>query len=502
MHDAKKSDPGIVPRGPCESTEPGKVANKGAQAPAEPLEGRAGIERNPGGRSTDHTQWWGPVSQGAERIRQFIEREPKEKLTALLHHITTDTLRKAYHGLKPGSAAGVDGMTWTEYGQGLEERLLDLHRRVQAGAYRATPSRRVNIPKPDGGTRPLGVAALEDKVVQKAVVDNILTPIYEAVFLGFSYGFRPGRGAHNALDAIAVGIERRKINWILDADVTKFFDRIDRAKLLELLGKRIGDKRLLRLIGKWLRAGVMEDGQWFDTGRGTPQGSVISPVLANVVLHYVLDEWVHRTWRPEEARGEMIIVRYADDFVLGFQHRSDAERFLREATARFAAYGLTMHPDKTRLIEFGRYAAANRRERGQGRPETFDFLGFTHYCRSTKKGRFGIGRKPIAKRMNRKLKAIQQALHRRQHEDIVRTAQWLGQVLNGWLNYYAVPTSGPHLSRFRHYLLGHWMRSLRRRSQRDRFPWERLRALSERYWPRNRLRHPWPDQRLVVMHSR
>ena len=502
MHDAKKSDPGIVPRAACVSTALGKVANKGAQALAESLEGRAGIERNPGGRSTGHTQWWGPVTQGAERIRQFVKREPKEKLTALLHHITPDTLRKAYHGLQPGSAPGVDGMSWAEYGQGLEERLLDLHGRVQAGTYRASPSRRVNIPKPDGGTRPLGVAALEDKIVQKAVVDTILTPIYEAEFLGFSYGFRPGRGAHNALDAIAVGIARRKINWILDADVTKFFDRIDRAKLVELLGKRIGDKRLLRLIGKWLRAGVLEDGQWFDTGRGTPQGSVISPVLANVVLHYVLDAWVHRTWRPREARGEMIIVRYADDFVLGFQYRSDAERFLREATARFAAYGLAMHPDKTRLIEFGRFAAANRRERGQGRPETFDFLGFTQYCRTTKQGKFGLGRKPIAKRMNRKLKAIKQALHRRQHEDIVRTAQWLGQVLDGWLNYYAVPTSGPHLSRFRYYLQRLWMRSLRRRSQRDRFPWERLRALSERHWPRTRVRHPWSDQRLAVMHSR
>ena len=498
----KKSDPGIVPRGAGASPRPGKAANKGAQAPAESLEGRAGIERNPGGRSTGHTQRWGTVSQGAERIRQRIERKPQEKLTALLHHITPEALREAYHGLKPKAAPGADGMSWEEYGQGLEERLLDLHGRVQTGAYRATPSRRVNIPKPDGGTRPLGVAAVEDKILQKAVVDNLLTPIYEAEFLGFSYGFRPGRGAHDALDALAVGMQRRKTNWILDADVTKFFDRIDRAKLMELLGERIGDKRLLHLIGKWLRAGVMEDGQWSDTGRGTPQGSVVSPVLANVVLHYVLDVWVHRTWRPHEARGKMIIVRYADDFVLGFQYRRDAERFLREATARFAAYGLSLHPDKTRLLEFGRYAAANRRKRGQGRPETFNFLGFTHYCRTTQAGEFGLGRKPIAKRMNRTLKAIRQALQRRQHEDIVRTAQWLGQVLDGWLNYYAVPTSGPHLSRFRYYLHRLWMRSLRRRSQRDRFPWERLRRLSLRYWPRIQIRHPWPDKRLAVKHSR
>ena len=275
MYDAKKSDPGIVA---------GKVANKGGISPAEPLERRAGIERNPGGPSTGRTQSRGTVSQGAERIGQFIARNPQEKLTALLHHITVDALRAAYYGLKPESAPGVDGVTWEEYGEGLEGRLPDLHRRVHTGAYRATPSRRVNIPKPDGGTRPLGVAALEDKIVQKAVVDTILTPIYEAEFLGFSYGFRPGRGAHDALDALAVGIERRKINWILDADVSKYFDRIERGCLMALLERRIGDRRLLRLIGKWLRAGVMEDGRWFDTGRGTPQGSVISPLLANLYL--------------------------------------------------------------------------------------------------------------------------------------------------------------------------------------------------------------------------
>ena len=493
MYDAKKSDPGIVPT---------KGANKGGISPAEPLEGRAGIERNPGGPSTGRTQSRGTVSQGAERIGQFIAREPQEKLTALLHHITVDALRAAYYGLKPDSAPGVDGVTWEEYGEGLEGRLPDLHRRVHTGAYRATPSRRVNIPKPDGGTRPLGVAALEDKIVQKAVVDNILTPIYEAEFLGFSYGFRPGRGAHDALDALAAGIERRKINWILDADVSKYFDRIERGCLLAFLERRIGDRRLLRLIGKWLRAGVMDDGRWSDTGRGTPQGSVISPILANVYLHYVLDEWVHREWRPHEARGEMIIVRYADDFVLGFQYRSDAERFRRDATARLARYGLDLHPDKTRLLEFGRFAAANRKRRGQGKPETFDFLGFTHYCRRTRGGRFGLGRKPIAKRMNRTLQAIQQALKRRMHADERDTALWLGQVLNGWLNYYAVPTSYPHLRRFRYYLQRLWLRILRKRSQQDSFAWERLEALCEQLWPRTRIIHPWPDQRFALRYSR
>ena len=319
------------------------------------------------------------MSQGAERIRQIIERKPQEKLTALLHHVTPESLADAYRGLQREAAPGMDGMTWEKYGEGLEERLLDLHRRVHTGAYRATPSRRVNIPKPDGGTRPLGVATLEDKIVQKAVVDTILTPIYEAVFLGCSYGFRPGRGAHDALDALAYAIDKRKVNWILDADVSKYFDRIDREQLLSFLAVRIGDRRLLRLLTKWLNAGVMEDCQWSDTGRGTPQGSVVSPLLANGYLHYVLDQWVVRTWRPTETRGEMIIVRYADDFVLGFQYRDDAERFLAALRARFAQFGLELHPDKTRLLEFGRYAAANRKKRGQGRPETFDFLGFTHY---------------------------------------------------------------------------------------------------------------------------
>ena len=259
---------------------------------------------------------------------------------------------------------------------------------------------------------------------------------------------------------------------------------------------------LLKLIGKWLSAGVMDEGHWFDTGRGTPQGSVISPTLANVYLHHVLDAWVHRTWRPQEARGEMIIVRYADDFVLGFQYRRDAERFQREATARFAEHGLDLHPEKTRLIEFGRFAEADRRKRGQGRPGTFDFLGFTHYCRRTQGGGFGLGRKPIAKRMNRKLQAIAQELRRRMHEDKLETGRWLGQVLNGWLNYYAVPTSYAHLRRFRHYLQEHWMRNLRRRSQKDKFERERLAALCDKLWPSTRILHPWPDQRFAVKHSR
>ena len=493
MHDPKESDSAIL------ATSPG---NKAAGAVADWEERRAGTNENPGGRSTVRTQGRAAVSQGAERIRQFIARKPKEKLTALLHHVTPGTLRAAYDALKREAAPGVDGMTWDRYGEGLDERLLDLHDRVHAGTYRATPSRRVNIPKPDGGTRPLGVAALEDKIVQKAIVDNILTPIYEAEFLGFSYGFRPGRGAHDALDALAYGIEKRKVNWILDADIAKFFDRIDRDWILRFLGERIGDQRLIRLIGKWLRMGAMEDGQLVDTGKGTPQGSVISPVLANIYLHYVLDLWVGRKWRPREARGVMIFVRYADDYVAGFQHRQDAERFLRDLKERLGQFGLELHPDKTRLIEFGRFAIADRKKRGQGRPETFDFLGMTHYCRQTRKGHFGLGRKPVAKRMSRTLKAIRAQLRRRMHADKVETGKWLGQVLRGWYNYFAVPTSYPYLARFEQRVKREWLTILRKRSQKDRYPRERLDRLCQALWPPVQVLHPWPDQRFAVNHRR
>ena len=301
MHGMKKSDEAIVAFW--------KPANKGERFPAESVERRASPEGKPESQSTRRTQRRGSVSQAADRIREFIEREPKSRLTALLHHITVDALRKAYGELKRWAAPGVDGMTWKEYAVGLEDRLVDLHDRVQRGAYRATPSRRVKIPKADGGTRPLGVAALEDKIVQKAVADNLLTPIYEAEFLGFSYGFRPGRGGHDALDALAVGIGRRKIRWIIDADIRGFFDNVSRDWMLRFLRQRIGDERVIRLIAKWLNAGVMEDGEWRDDLKGTPQGAVISPILANVYLHYGLDLWFQRQWRTREAEGETMMVR-------------------------------------------------------------------------------------------------------------------------------------------------------------------------------------------------
>ncbi len=377
-----------------------KPANKGAQATAETVERRPMTNGNSQGQSTGRTQSRATVTQAAERIRQFVKREPQEKLTALLHHVTPEALGGLLRAeARSGPGGGRDDVAGVRDGVG--SALHDLHRRVHTGAYRATPVRRVNIDKPDGGTRPLGVAALEDKIVQKAVVDVILTPIYEEEFLGISYGFRPGRGAHDALDALAYAIERRKVNWILDADIRGYFDSISRDWLIRFLEHRIGDRRVLRLIKKWLRAGVLEEGRQIDAGRGTAQGSVISPMLANIYLHYVLDLWVTKKWRPQEARGDMIIVRYADDYVAGFEHRDDAERFLRELKERFRGFELELNADKTRLLEFGRYAERNRLARGEGRPETFDFLGFTHYCRKDRKGRFGLGRKPIRKRMNR-----------------------------------------------------------------------------------------------------
>ena len=488
MNDMQTSDSGVVAM---------KSANKGERSPAESMERRTGPKGNLESQSTRRTQDRESVSQAADRIRQFVEREPRKRLTTLLHHVTVEALRWAFFELKKDAAAGVDGMTWGMYEEGLEGRLADLHDRVHSGAYRATPSRRVNIPKPDGGTRPLGVAA-EDKLVQKAVTKIILTPIYEAEFPGFSYGFRPGRGAHDALDALAVGLERRKINWIVDADIRGFFDNVSRDWLVRFLEHRIADKRVIRLIVKWLNAGVMEDGEWQDNMRGTPQGSVISPTLANIYLHYVLDLWFQKKWRVHEVKGDTIIVRYADDFVVGFQHEQDAERFLHDLKERLGRFGLELHPDKTRLIEFGRFAIKKRRQRGLGKPETFDFLGFTHYCVKDGKGRFQLGRKPVSKRMARTLKRIKEGLRRRMHNDVNQTARWLGQVLDGWLNYFAVPTSYRYLGRFVQRLKVLWLRTLRRRSQKDRYSGDRMERVTAKYWPKLRIRHPWPSQRFAV----
>ena len=502
----KKSDGVIIPKKVTNKGEsspaplPQKVANKGQ--PAELLEGRTPTKRNSVSQSTGRTQKRrGNVSQAADRIRKFVKRNPKERLTALLGHVNPETLREAFFSLKANAAVGVDRLTWKEYAKNLDENLIDLHHRVRRGAYRATPVRRVYIDKSDGGKRPLGIPALEDKIVQKVVVDAILTPIYEEEFLGCSYGFRPGRSAHNALDAVTYGISRRPISWVLDADVKSYFDTVSRDRLIKFLEFRIGDKKLLRLITKWLNAGVMEDGIRSDTGQGTPQGAICSPILANIFMHYVLDLWF-RDWRSKVPRGEAHIIRYADDFVLEFQYKQDAYRCLNDLRHRFQYFGLSLHPDKTRILNFGRFAAADRKKNGLGHPETFDFLGFTHFCTKTRQGKFRVGRKPIAKRMSQTLCRIGETLRKRMNWDIWEVGEWLGKVINGWLNYFAVPGSSVYLRRFVRRVQRRWMQVLRRRSQRGMFDWKQLERMTEVLWPRVSIRHPWPEQRIAVTYSR
>ena len=439
---------------------------------------------------------------GLDRIREAAERDRNLRFTNLMHHLTAELLRESYGALKRTAAAGVDDVTWQEYGEGLESRIMDLHDRVQSGRYQAKPSKRVWLPKPDGRHRPIGIAALEDKIVQQGVV-WVLNQIYEKDFHGFSYGFRPERSPHNALDAIWVGITQRKVNWVLEADIKSFYDTINHTWLMEFLERRIADPQMLRLIRKWLRAGVSEDGEWSRTEVGTPQGSVISPLLSNIYLHYVLDQWVAE-WRKNKAIGEVIIVRYADDFVMGFQYRREAERFLGEMKERFDQYGLEIHREKTRLIEFGRFAEANRAERGEGKPETFDFLGFTHICSRTQKGnRFTIRRKTIAKRLRIKLKEVREAIIRRRHEPVPVLGKWLRSVIQGHLNYFAVPGNRKAVDRFRTESNRAWLFALRRRSQKSRnLTWDRIKRLIKTWIPTAKTQHPYPNQRLCVNYPR
>jgi group II intron reverse transcriptase/maturase len=440
------------------------------------------------------------VSQALDRIRQAARQRKEERFTALHHHISADLLREAFYALEEKAAPGVDGLSWKTYDAGLERNLGDLHARVQRGAYRAQPSRRVYIPKPDGRQRPIAVAALEDKIVQRATA-TLLNAIYEEDFLGFSYGFRPGRGAHDALDALVVGIDSRKVSYILDADIRSFFDEVSQEWLIRFVEHRIGDKRIIRLIRKWLKAGVLEDGVVAVSDKGTGQGSVISPLLANIYLHYGLDLWADR-WRRREAAGDMIIVRYADDMIVGFEHEADARRFLEAMRERLAEFALSLHPDKTRLIEFGRFAAANRKQRGLGKPETFNFLGFTFICSKSRRGKFLIKRKTRRDRMRAKLEAIKQELRRRMHQPIPEQGKWLGQVMGGYFNYFAVPTNGQTLSAFRFHVLDLWRRSLRRRSQKDGSTWRRLGRWADDWLPKPRILHPWPSARFAVKHPR
>jgi RNA-directed DNA polymerase len=483
MNGHEKSDGCVVPTSPPNKT-------MAAATVAEVVEGRRPAEGNTDGTTRPGRSAGQGVSNGLDRVREVARRDKDAKFTALLHHVNLERLGAAYVAINPKAATGVDKVTWDSYGQDLRANLEELHRRVQSGAYRASPSRRVYIPKPDGRQRPLGIATLEDKVVQRAVVE-VLNAIYEEDFLGFSYGFRPGRSPHDALDALAAGITTKKVNYVLDADIADFFSTLDQAWLIKFLEHRIADRRVLRLIQRWLSAGVIEDGSWSETPEGAPQGASASPLLANVYLHYVFDRWA-RQWRRRHARGDMVVTRFADDFVAGFEHEGDAKQFLRDLRERFAKFNLELHPDKTRLIEFGRFAAQNRRERGLEKPEKFDFLGFTHLCGKTKDGRFWLRRVTITKRMQAKLKELKAELKRRRHLSIPEQGRWLASVVRGHLAYYAVPGNIDAVSAFRDQVRWYWREALRRRSQRQRMTWARFSRIAERWLPSARIVHPHP----------
>ena len=501
MHGPEKSDPAIVAVKPANKVaHPAAEQSAAEPATAEPAEPRVGTKGNADQQSTCRAQSRVSVSQALERIRKVARERKKERFTALFHHISIELLEQSFFELKEDAAPGVDRLTWQDYEADLERKLADLHDRVQRGAYRALPSRRVYIPKPDGRQRPLAVAALEDKIVQRAVV-TLLNAIYEEDFLGMSYGFRPGRSTHDALDALCVGIHSKKVSFILDADIRSFFDEIDQEWLIRFLEHRIGDRRIIRLIQRWLKAGVLEDGVVSVSDRGTGQGSVISPLLANIYLHYGLDLWAVR-WRQREATGDMIIVRYADDFIIGFEHERDARRFLDEMRERLQKFALTLHPEKTRLIEFGRFAAERRQRRGLGKPETFNFLGFTFICGKTRAGKFQIKRKTRRDRMRAKLKMIKAELWRRMHQPIPDQGKWLARVVRGYFNYHAVPTNGRALDAFRHHVTDLWQRTLRHRSQKDGFTWARMTQLADAWLPKPIILHPWPSERFAVTHPR
>jgi len=474
--------------------------NKEERSSAEAGEKRVRAKENIIQPNTSPTQSGERVSQGLNGVREAAQKRRQERFTALLHHVNVDQLRKSYYALKRQAAPGVDGVTWKEYETGLEDRLNDLHNRVHRGAYRAQPSRRVYIPKADGRQRPLGIAALEDKIVQQAVV-TILNQIYEVDFKGFSYGFRPGRNPHQALDALTVGIQRKRVNWVLDADIRGFFDNMSHEWTMKFVEHRVADHRILRLIQKWLKAGVSEDGQWSESKVGTPQGAVVSPLLANVYLHYVFDLWIE-AWRRKVAKGDVIVVRYADDLVVGFENRMEAERFLEAFRERLAKFGLELHPEKTRLIEFGRFAARDRERRGEGKPETFTFLGFTHFCGKRRShGSFTVWRKTAKKRMVAKLHAIKAELRLRMHEPVAEVGAWLRKVVTGYYQYHAVPGNIDRLSVFGQRLRRLWWLTLRRRSQQP-VQWDRVTRISARWVPAPRVLHPYPVERFLATHPR
>lgn len=492
-HASGKSDSFVVPEK--------QANNAGPPTAAEPVEERRLTKENATQSLLVRTQSRETKSRGLLGVREIARKDKNAKFNNLLNHVTAELLRVSYFDLKKSAAPGIDGETWAEYAENIEVRIIELHSRIHRGTYRAKPSKRSWIPKLDGKLRPLGIAALEDKIVQQAV-RVVLECIYEEDFLGFSYGFRPGRGCHRALDALSVGVAHQKVNWILDADIRGFFDNISHDWLMKFLEHRIADRRLLRLLKKWLRAGVSEDGKWSPSTVGTPQGAVISPLFSNVFLHYVLDLWVV-AWRKRYAVGEVIIVRYADDFVLGFREETDAKRCLGALKERFAKFGLELHPEKTRLIEFGRYASERRSKRGDDPPETFDFLGFTHLCGTTRKGDFTIKRISAMKKVRAKLQDVKDKLKRMMHCDLAAVGSWLSSVYRGWCHYHAVPGNSNRLHQFRTALQDLWYRALRRRSQRGRnLTWPKFSRLIRRWLPTPRILHPYPEERFARLYPR
>lgn len=485
MNVTRESDTLVVPT---------KSSNEAAPAVEEAMEERSVVKGNAFQQNMSRTQCRPNDMQSAlERVRQAAIRNRGAKFTSIFHHLSVERLRLSFDALKKNASPGVDGLTWEQYDANVDDNVLRLHVSLHQGTYRARPSRRVHIPKPDGRQRPLGIAALEDKIVQRAAVE-VMNAIYETDFLGFSYGFRPGRGAHDALDALAAGIERKKVNWVLDADIRGFFDAIDHEWMLRFVEHRIGDPRMLRLIRKWMKAGILEDGKLVESTTGTPQGATVSPLLANLYLHHVFDLWVQQ-WRNRHSFGDIVVTRYADDFVVGFQHRGEALKFLKDLRDRLAKFGLELHPDKTRLIRFGRFAAEQRARQGDSKLETFSFLGFTHICAKNRGGKFALRRKTDAKRMRGKLAQLRAEIFRRRHQAISDQGRWLSSVLRGHFAYYAVPTNIYSLGRFRTEAGRAWFRALHRRSQRHTLTWPRMQRLQNRWLPHARILHPWPGDR-------
>ena len=493
MHAVRESYSPIVPL--KQANEGPQACRRGAHRPEESDQER-GLAKGKADQSpTTGTQSSGKqVSRGLIGVRKAAERDRRMQFTALLHHINEARLAESFKGLKRDAAAGVDEVTWEQYQQGLEGRLADLHSRIHRGSYRAQPSKRSYIAKEDGQKRPLGISALEDKIVQQAL-SEVLNQIYEVDFVGFSYGFRPERSQHQALDALWIGLVEKPINWVLDMDIKGFFDHIQHDWLLRFVEHRVADKRVLRLIKKWLRAGVSEQGKWEPLKEGTPQGAVISPLLANIYLHYAFDLWAHR-WRRHETGGTVVIVRYADDIIVGFEHKADAERFRKEVEDRLGKFGLQLNPVKTRLIEFGRYAGHNRQRRGEGKPETFDFLGFTHICSFDRGGRYTVRRKTKSKKIRGKLKELKAELRRRYHQPVPVQGKWLRSAYQGFVNYFAVPGNMPTMKSFHHHVCRIWLMALRRRSQKGRrLTWEKFERVYPEWLPQPRCKHPWPNQR-------